>query len=173
MRKTTAIILALLMICALALSAAACGKSAGQRDDEAQNTEVPAQTQSVRTLDAPDVHGEVKSAGNIHVLVPEGWVLVPGGPGGSANDNSAFIYQSESAGSPYIWVSIQTRANIESSIANNSSDEIEPFMLGGVKWQGKSGAFYGEIDGELYIILLHPSLSYDDAEVLAAAASLG
>ena len=154
---------------------AGCSKPNDGRQSE---TEVTAEITSaptdeaVRKIDVPNVQGVKETAGNITVLVPDGWHLEPGGPGGKQNDDSVFVVNGDAQGAPYIWVQKQTIGNIQSSVASSSSAEIEPFSINGVKWQGKSAAFYGEPGGELYIIMMHPSLSYEDDNVLAVVGSL-
>ena len=117
------------------------------------------------------VHDEVLGSSSITLVVPEGWAVIPGGVGGSEDDDSLFAKPSELS-PEYVWVLISSQANIEANIASDSSEDISPFTVNGVTWQGKDRAFSGEISGKLYMISLSPGFGHGDEAVQLILASL-
>lgn len=188
MKRILSVLLILLMIC----SFAACGVKNEEQGGEAANVTEPAVTEAevlteaptaepaataeptptAKPTEAPYITPEgVQTYGNITLELPEGWVVLPGGIGGSEDDNSIFVRESANA-VQFVWITICTRAFVDGNLAVETSDDIEPFTVNGVEWQGKQKAFYGEIAGKLYFISLSPGYNYDDEPVQQILASL-
>ncbi len=162
MKRFVSILLSVLTVCALAFAAACAAKPVGTDD--------PVKTNEGSYKGESTVTGTMQTAGNITVLVPEGWVLIPGTAGGVEDDNSLFLKASEDA-REYIWVTINTRANIDSSLKVNTSAEIAPFKVNGVEWQGKENAVYAPIGDVIFFVMTY-GYTASDAEMQAVLGSL-
>lgn len=161
MKRFVSITLAILMVCTLVLALSACGKKPDAPDNGGKTD---------NGGEAPAAKGSVETAGNITVLVPEGWVLIPGNAGGIEDDNSLFLKASEDA-REYIWVTINTQANIDSSVEHNSSAAIDPITVNGVQWQGKETAVYAPIGDVIYFVMTY-GYTANDAVVQNVLSSL-
>ncbi|MGN0487861.1 MAG: hypothetical protein ACI4HO_01210 [Ruminococcus sp.] len=95
--------------------------------------------------------GEVKTAGNLSVFVPEKWTLIPGTAGGIEDDNSLFLKESEDS-TEYLWVQIQDKDTVKSSLESSLEDDIEPITLDGVEWTGKVNMITAEKDGTVFLV---------------------
>ena len=159
MKKVLPFILVIILVCACALSGCA-GRSSGPADlPDGGETAAPAENK-----------GDVRTVGNIKTLVPESWTVIAGGPGGTEDDDSLFLKADESA-YEYIWVTVNTQANVASSVKYNSSPEIEPFTINGNLWQGKENAAYATIGDAIFLIMTYGYTAYDDV-VQSVMASL-
>ena len=156
MKRILSILLAVLMLSAFAF--AGCAKKTEPADNGGKDAG-----------DEP-VTDERETVGNIVLRVPEGWVVVPGNAGGQEDDNSLFLKATDDA-REYIWVTINQQANVDSSLKYNNSEEIAPFELNGVTWQGKQTGVYGTVDGTLFFIMTYGYTS-DDQVVRDVLASL-
>ena len=161
MKRFVSFALAALMLCAMIFMAAACAK---------KPVDTPDDPGTVPEDKGESVAGTKQTAGNITVLVPDGWVLIPGNAGGVEDDNSLFLKKSEDA-REYIWVTISNQGNVDSSLKYNSNAEIAPFTVNGVQWQGKENAYYATIGEALYFVMTY-GFEHTDPQMQAILGSL-
>lgn len=114
--------------------------------------------------------GEAKTAGNIKVLVPDGWKLTPGSAGGIEDDNSLFLTPEDRL-MDYVWVQITDKGTIDNSLGMNNEKDIEPITINGIKWQGKKNQIYAEINGDYWLISQY-NCDFNDEIVQAIIASV-
>ena len=155
--------MAMLMVACLAAFTACSGGSETPADNGGDT--------KTEESGAAESKGKVETAGNITVLVPDGWTLQPGTAGDSSDENSCFVMMGSSMSDGYVWVTISDESTAANSIAGHKTDEVEPFTVNGIEWSGKDGCFSGTIGDDLYLIMLY-GLTHDDANVQAILSSL-
>lgn len=168
MKKTFALVLALIMV----FSLAACGGGGNSSTGGGNNsTEGNTSGGETATTQPEETLGETQTAGNITVLVPDGWRLKPGDAGGIENDDALFLLSTE-GDTPYLWVKIVDEANRDSSLGSNSNADIDPFTVEGVEWTGKDNMITATVDGTIWMVMNYGFEGYTDETVRAVLGSL-
>ncbi len=160
MKKTIALILAVLTIFALC----ACGGNPGGNAEETKENADP-------TNDAPNgnggaIQGEVTTLGRISVFVPEGKVLKMGSiTGGDKEDDTQYYISADPAEfTDYYWIVIKdtkehAAENVDMTKSFNDAEDVT-FTASNGEWTGcryesggtPCGAAYAEVDGVFYMV---------------------
>ena len=117
-----------------------------------------------------NIPGTVSDIGNINVLVPEGWAIEPGLPGGYESDDSVFLRPYENS-DEYIWIQIMTEEDKNSAVKVNTTEKISAINLTNGKWKGKESLISSTIDNKTFAVS-NNGIDFNDDTVIAILNSI-
>ena len=113
--------------------------------------------------------GEEQTVGNITLLVPVGWHVIPGDAGGLENDNSLFLKKTPNA-SEYLWINIIGENDI--SLRHNNNEDITPFTVDGIEWTGKINMVTATAGDTKWLVSTYGFEGFADQTIRAIIGSL-